>query len=150
VSQNMNAAVECGDEHWSSEYHFRRADGSYASVYDRGYILRNPAGKPLRMIGALMDITTLKRTEEALRESQDRFTAFMDHSPTLAFLKDSSGRYVYVNRPFEAVLETSIEGKTAFDWMTPEAAEEYRETRSGSVIEWQSGGIHRAHTDAER
>lgn len=52
-----------------------------------------------------MDISTLKRTEEALREAQDRFTAFMDHSPTFAFLKDSSGRYVYVNRPFEVVLE---------------------------------------------
>ena len=43
----------------------------------------------------------------------------MDHSPTFAFLKDSSGRYVYANRPFETLLETSIEGKTAFDWMAP-------------------------------
>lgn len=51
VSRNMNAAVECGDEHWASEYRFRRADGSYASVYDRGYILRDIVGKPLRMIG---------------------------------------------------------------------------------------------------
>jgi len=127
VSRNMNAAVESGDEHWSSEYRFRRADGSYANVYDRGYILRDPARKPLRMIGALMDISTLKRTEEALRESQDRFTAFMDHSPTFAFLKDASGKYVYANRPFEGLLETNIEGKTAFDWMTPEAAAEYRE-----------------------
>ena len=127
VFRNINAAIESGDEHWSSDYRFRRADGSYANVYDRGYILRDPAGKPLRMIGALMDISTLKRTEEALREAQDRFTAFMDHSPTFAFLKDSSGRYVYANRPFEALLETKIEGKTAFDWMTPEAAAEYRE-----------------------
>jgi len=126
VSRNINAAIESGDEHWASEYHFRRADGSYASVYDRCYILRDAAGKPLRMIGALMDISTLKRAEEALRESQDRFTAFMDHSPTFAFLKDASGRYVYANRPFEGLLETNIEGKTAFDWMGREAAAEYR------------------------
>ncbi len=127
VFRNVNAAIEGGDEHWSSEYRFLRADGSYAYVYDRGYVLRDPQRKPLRMIGALMDISTLKRTEEALREAQDRFTEFMDHSPTFAFLKDASGRYVYANRPFEKLLQTSIEGKTAFDWMTPEAAAEYRQ-----------------------
>ena len=64
VSRNINAAIESGDEHWASEYHFRRADGSYASVYDPGLSLRDTAGKPLRMIGALMDISTLKRTKK--------------------------------------------------------------------------------------
>ncbi len=87
----MRTALKGSDEHWSSEFRFRRSDGSYAYVYDRGYILRDPAGKPVRMIGALMDISTLKRTEEALREAQERFTAFMDHSPTFAFLKDPNG-----------------------------------------------------------
>jgi PAS domain S-box-containing protein len=122
-----NAAVEGGEEHWSCEYRFRRSDGSYAFVYDRAYILRDGKGKPLRMIGAMMDISVIKRTEEALREAQDRFTAFMDHSPTYAFLKDASGRYVYVNRPFEALPQLAIEGKTAFDWMSAAAAAEYRE-----------------------
>ena len=127
VRQVLNAAVDAGDEHCSCEYRFRRADGSYAFVYDRAYILLDGTGKPLRMIGAMMDISALKRTEEALREAQDRFTAFMDHSPTFAFLKEASGRYVYVNRPFERLLQMTIEGKTAFDWMSADAAAEYRE-----------------------
>ena len=127
VFQVLNGAVEAGDEHWSCEYRLRKGDGSYAFVYDRAYILRDSTGKPLRMIGALMDISALKRTEEALREAQNQFTAFMDHSPTFAFLKDASGRYVYVNRPFEALLKLTLAGKTAFDWMSVEAAAEYRE-----------------------
>jgi len=127
VIQVLNTAMEGGDEHWSCEYRFRRSDGSYAFVYDRAYILRDGTGRPLRMIGAMMDISALKRTEEALREAQERFTAFMDHSPTFAFLKDASGRYVYANRPFEALLKVVIEGKTAFDWMSVDAATEYRE-----------------------
>jgi PAS domain S-box-containing protein len=127
VLRVMNAAVEVGDEHWACDYRFRRCDGSYAFVYDRAYILRDDSAKPLRMIGAMMDITTLKRTEKALREAQNQFTAFMDHSPTFAFLKDGSGRYVYVNRPFESFLDVTIEGKTAFDWMSAESAAEYRE-----------------------
>jgi PAS domain S-box-containing protein len=127
VRQVLNAAVEAGDEHCSCEYRFRKGDGSYAFVYDRAYILRDGTGKPQRMIGATMDISALKRTEEALRESQDRFTAFMDHSPAFAYLKDASGRYLYANQPFEKLLQVTVEGKTAFDWMSGEEAAEYRE-----------------------
>lgn len=61
------------------------------------------------------DITTLKQTEEALRqlnatlehrvaertvslrESEERFRAFLDHAPNLAFIKAPDGRYLYAN-----------------------------------------------------
>jgi diguanylate cyclase (GGDEF)-like protein/PAS domain S-box-containing protein len=45
--------------------------------------------------------TTLEsqRCLRALRESDERFSAFMDHSPAIAFIKDRDGRYVYVNEP---------------------------------------------------
>jgi len=61
-----------------------------------------------------------------VREAQRQFTAFMDNSPAVAFLKDSNGRYVYSNRSFERFLHTRIQGKTAFDWMGAETANEYR------------------------
>lgn len=39
----------------------------------------------------------LKKAEEALRESQARFSAFMRHFPGVAYIRDSGGRYQYVN-----------------------------------------------------
>ena len=53
--------------HWQDEYHFRKADGSYALVFDRGYVIRNEQGAAVRMIGAMLDITERKRAEEQLK-----------------------------------------------------------------------------------
>jgi len=50
------------------EYRFRKADDSYAYVYDKGYIVRNAEGKPVRLIGATRDITHRKETEILLKE----------------------------------------------------------------------------------
>jgi diguanylate cyclase (GGDEF)-like protein/PAS domain S-box-containing protein len=38
-----------------------------------------------------------------LQANEERFNAFMDNSPAIAFLKDEAGRYVYVNRPLNSV-----------------------------------------------
>jgi two-component system, cell cycle sensor histidine kinase and response regulator CckA len=47
------------------------------------------------------EIAEHRRTEEVLRESEERFRAFMDNSPIIAFIKDDAGHYVYLNKPFE-------------------------------------------------
>lgn len=56
------------DQYWEDEYRFERKDGSYAHVYDRGYVIRNKDGKAVRMIGSTQDISALKRTEQQLYE----------------------------------------------------------------------------------
>ncbi len=48
---------------WHDEYRFLKADGTYAEVMDRGYVLRDDRGKAMRMIGAMQDITERKRLE---------------------------------------------------------------------------------------
>jgi PAS domain S-box-containing protein len=70
VKNRVLAAIEGGGEHWSDEYRYRRADGAYAYVLDRGYIMRDPAGRPIRMIGAMMDITERKLAEEELKRAK--------------------------------------------------------------------------------
>ncbi|AEI47414.1 PAS domain S-box protein [Runella slithyformis] len=49
------------------EYRYRKATGEYAFVIDRYAIIRNKDGKPIRMIGAMTDITYRKEAEEALK-----------------------------------------------------------------------------------
>jgi PAS domain S-box-containing protein len=70
VAAEVQAAIERGAASWSTEYRYRRADGSYAEVFDRGYVLRDGDGRAERMIGAMMDITKRKQLEEELRQAQ--------------------------------------------------------------------------------
>lgn len=48
-----------------------------------------------------LDVTEQLRSEAARRESEERFRQFMDNSPTLAWVKDEDGRYVYLNKTYE-------------------------------------------------
>lgn len=60
---------------WTGEYRFARGDGSYANVFDRGLLIRNEEGKPLRMVGSLMDVTSRKEID---RMKSD-FVSFASH-----------------------------------------------------------------------
>jgi len=57
----VTAVVQDNMDHkearWSTEYRFRCADGKYKSVLDRGFLLYDDLGKPVRMITAMQDIT---------------------------------------------------------------------------------------------
>jgi PAS domain S-box-containing protein len=54
--------------YWEDEYRFKRKDGKYIVVYDRGYIVRDASGRALRMIGATQDITQRKEYENSLKK----------------------------------------------------------------------------------
>ncbi|WP_141739273.1 MULTISPECIES: PAS domain-containing sensor histidine kinase [Stenotrophomonas] len=72
IDADIHQVIEGDGTTWSGEYRFRRDDGSYASVLDRGAVLRGADGEPLRMIGAMLDLTARKSAEAALAESEER------------------------------------------------------------------------------
>jgi PAS domain S-box/diguanylate cyclase (GGDEF) domain len=67
VILNFKEIMNSDAKSWSEEYSFRRAEGGYVFVLDRGYIIRNESGKAVRAIGTMMDITQRKQAEEILR-----------------------------------------------------------------------------------
>lgn len=71
VVKSIHDVIDNGGKNWSDEYRFRRADGSYAVVYDRGYTLHDEKG-PYRMVGSMQDITEQKKAREKLTESEER------------------------------------------------------------------------------
>lgn len=70
VVNNLKRAVEENQQSWSDNYKFRRHDGSYADVIDRGYVIYNSANEPIRMVGGITDISERLEIEEKLRQSQ--------------------------------------------------------------------------------
>lgn len=52
----------------SQEYRFKKANGEYAIVLDKGIVIRDKNGIAKRMIGAMQDITMLKKQHERLHE----------------------------------------------------------------------------------
>jgi PAS domain S-box-containing protein len=78
IEASIHAVIDGGGSSWSGEYRFRRLDGSYADIYDRGTVLRDEQGKPLRMIGAMLDLTERKAAEAALRETERLFQTMFE------------------------------------------------------------------------
>jgi PAS domain S-box-containing protein len=68
VIGGLQAAMASGEQVWLGEYRFRRGDGSYADVFDRGFVVYDRAAKPVRMIGAMTDISERKRALEILEQ----------------------------------------------------------------------------------
>jgi len=68
--------------------------------------------------GIVRDVTDRKRSEEALRVSEQRLQAIVDNTTALVFIKDLELRYVLVNREYERLFDIGrdqIRGKTDFD-----------------------------------
>lgn len=64
VLQKLDIAITAGDKFWSDEYRYNGNDGKLYHILDRGSIIRDNEGKPIRMIGSMINITQQKVSEE--------------------------------------------------------------------------------------
>ncbi len=60
-------------ERFECDYRFRARDGTWRWARQHGVALRDARGRAYRMVGSTGDITELRRVEEALRESEERY-----------------------------------------------------------------------------
>ena len=60
ILKSINTTIAGTANHWAEQYRFRRHDGRYAWVSDRGFVIRDPQGKALRMVGGMTDISAQK------------------------------------------------------------------------------------------
>ncbi len=90
------------------EFRMLRKDGSWQWTQGRGMVIsRDSDGKPLRMIGTNTDITERRQAEEALRESELRFSLFMEYLPACAYIKDAQGRHTFANAALASQTEAT-------------------------------------------
>jgi PAS domain S-box-containing protein len=67
VVAGIRGALERGERAWNQEYRFRRGDGTYARVTARGHVVTDRSGEPVRVVGALADVSREREVEAELR-----------------------------------------------------------------------------------
>ncbi len=120
------------------EMSFRRRDNTRRWALMSTRLFEPPPGEVGgNLISTVIDITDRKLSEEAVRNSQQRFAAFMRYLPGIAFIKDLSGKYVYYNDAAWAQFQKhpeDIVGKSDQDLWPADDAARYR-ANDAAVIE---------------
>ncbi|MGE3905701.1 MAG: PAS domain-containing protein [Reyranellaceae bacterium] len=100
-----------------SEYRIvRPSDGQVRWIAVKAYIDRDESGRALRLVGAHIDVTELRRAERALLESEQRFRLIADSAPVPMWVSELDGSRAFANRAYCEFLGVSYEEALTFDW----------------------------------
>ncbi|GAA3956547.1 hypothetical protein GCM10022246_08100 [Pedobacter ginsengiterrae] len=117
VEKRLNAFLKSAETNWRDDYKFLKADGDYAHVVDKGFVIRDKGGFALRMIGAMQDITIRKKEEARLRVLESVVTNTID-AVIIAQIHPSGKdmtQIIFVNKAFEQMtgyLAGEVEGRS--------------------------------------
>jgi PAS domain S-box-containing protein len=99
---------------FSMEYRILWPDGSQRWLDDRGKTFLDPAGKPIYMTGACVDITERKLAELEIRESNEKFHQLADNISDAFWIRSPDFSEVqYVSPAFEKIWGRSVESLKA-------------------------------------
>jgi PAS domain S-box-containing protein len=136
----LKYCVECTRQARDHDFEYRMlaADGRVVWLHDL-VTVESVAGEVVTLRGLVVDISERKRTEERLRESEQRFRLFMDQSPVVAWVKDDQYQFRYVNAAFEklfALPADQILGRTDYELYLKDSADQ---TRANDRVVLDSG-----------
>jgi PAS domain S-box-containing protein len=80
---------------YAGEYRVILPDGTQRWIVARGQMHSDTHGKPARMLGAAIDITERKRTEEALQNSEEKFRQFFKNTPDYCYIISTDGNILH-------------------------------------------------------
>ena len=121
---------------YETEARFRCRDGSYRTMLARGMAVRDATGQPVRFVGSLLDITKLKLTEEALRESEQRWRSLTEALPQLVWSATPDGACDYFSTQWKehtGVAETELLGWRWLETLHPDDREPTRQAWTAAV-----------------
>jgi PAS domain S-box-containing protein len=101
------------------DYRITHSDGGIHIMNDRGSIILNEEGEPIRLVGTAQDVTDLRQSEQALKQQEVILQTIFDNIPMMVNFVDSAGRVQMVNKHCERVLGWSLEEAQARD-LVPE------------------------------
>jgi diguanylate cyclase (GGDEF)-like protein/PAS domain S-box-containing protein len=119
---------------YEGEFRMVAADGRVVWIWERDQVIRDDRGAPVCTQGVLMDVTELKRTQNALVESErrvraerDRAQGYLDIAATMILVLSDDGTVGLVNRRACEVLGRAEPDLLGADWFELAVPERERE-----------------------
>ncbi len=101
VEDTIYKAINEGvGKQWSAEYRFLKADGVYAHILDRGYVLADEYDTPYRMLGSMLDITRLIRAEREAEMHIEERKFLAESIPLIVWTSNLDGELNFLNQTF--------------------------------------------------
>ncbi|MFJ4543923.1 PAS domain S-box protein [Pseudomonas sp. NPDC088885] len=92
VARSIKHCITHGTE-YAEEYRLLQPNGELRWVFARGRCYKDHHGRPMRFLGAALDLTERKHTEQALRQSQTELQLIMNAMPILISYVDQEERF---------------------------------------------------------
>jgi PAS domain S-box-containing protein len=111
------------------QFRIVRPDGAARLVRERASVETGPGGEAVRVVGVTQDVTERAEAERALRESEERFRALVEHASDLIAILDLDGSNRYASPSHEAVLGVTpaeLRGRNALELVHPGDLEKAR------------------------
>ena len=151
--QNEVRLAMLGEKEYDAEFRIIWPDGTVRYSKSKGEVFRNEMGEPKRMVGINYDITEQKKSEVALKESEEYFKNIFEYSTVGKSITEANGTgKLRTNKTFRDITGYSEEELSRMSWQQitfPEDVQKDQEIINSIISgefssrQWEKRYIHK-------
>lgn len=114
---------------WEREHRVKGVDGQWHPILARGVPVRDENGQIQRWVGLNLDISDIKRVQDAARRGESQLRLVTDHAPVYLVQVDRDHRFKFVNQPYAerfGLNRDQVIGRTVGELTGPDAYKTFR------------------------
>jgi PAS domain S-box-containing protein len=126
IIENYKHAVKNKITYISEEYSFRRINNNIINIYNRAYIIYDESGNPIRMLGAMQDITLQKKIQHQIMFEKDLSDTVINSLPGVFYMFNENLKFIRWNKNLLKItgyMPQEIADINPVDFVSPEQQE---------------------------
>ena len=130
VIRKVDQAMESGAERFQLEYRFKCANNSYKHILDRAFLVTDADGKPLRIIGAMQDISERQEAKKEEEKHRRLLEAITENAALPIWVRNKKGKHILANREWKKLFGLENEkviGESIYDLLDDTSAASFHD-----------------------